>query len=116
MVKIDVLACVHKVIDEAILEILESTTSLIHKERYNRLLDPQSFLDYKHLSIKFTHKAISGEIVRCTVCTMFPSGLPGGMIVLDAFVGNLLRYELGSSQEEKERYNQKMVMLLYGTT
>jgi len=41
-----------------------------------------------------------------------PSGLPGGPIVLEGFVGNLLRSEPGSSQEEKERYNQKMVLLL----
>jgi hypothetical protein len=30
---------------------------------------------------------------------VFPSGLPGGPIVLEGFVGNLLRSEPGSAQE-----------------
>jgi hypothetical protein len=35
---------------------------------------------------------------------MFPSRLPGGPIFFDGFVGNLLRSEPGSAQEEvKER-------------
>jgi hypothetical protein len=46
-----------------------------------------------------------------------PSGLPGGPIVLEGFVGNLLRSEPGSTQEEvrRERINQQMVSLLAGT-
>jgi hypothetical protein len=34
----------------------------------------------------------------------FPSDIPGGMIVLEGFVGNLFRYEPGSDQEVNERY------------
>jgi hypothetical protein len=33
---------------------------------------------------------------------MFPSGLLGGPIVFYGFVGNLLRYEPGSEEEEEE--------------
>jgi hypothetical protein len=33
---------------------------------------------------------------------VFPSGLPRGMIVLDGFLGKLLRSELGSAQEVRE--------------
>jgi hypothetical protein len=35
---------------------------------------------------------------------VFPSGLPGGPIVLEGFVGNLLRSEPGSTQEVEERF------------
>jgi hypothetical protein len=39
----------------------------------------------------------------CTLCTMFPSGLLGGSIVFQGFVGKLLRSEPGSAEEEKKR-------------
>jgi hypothetical protein len=81
------------------------------EERYNTLPDPHSFLDCKHLSIADTHKAISGETSWCTLCTLLPYGLLRGMIVLEGFVGNLLRFKPRSTQEVKERYNQQMVLL-----
>jgi hypothetical protein len=47
---------------------------------------------------------------------VFPSGLPGGSIVLEGFVGNLFRSEPGSTQEVEEReLNQQMVLLPAGT-
>jgi hypothetical protein len=62
--------------------------------------NPHSFLDRKHLGIAVTHKPISGETSLCTLCVALPSGLLGGPIVLEGFVGNLLRSEHGSTQEE----------------
>jgi hypothetical protein len=48
---------------------------------------------------------------------MFPSGLLGGPIVLEGFVGNMFRYEPGSAQEVKrEINNQQIVPFLAGTT
>jgi hypothetical protein len=38
---------------------------------------------------------------------VFPSGLPGGPIVLEGFVGNLFRSEPGSTQEEEEERDNK---------
>jgi hypothetical protein len=67
---------------------------------YNTILDPHSFLDCKHLSIEVTHKIILGETALCTLCETLPSGLPGGAIVLEGFVGSLFRSEPGSTQEE----------------
>jgi hypothetical protein len=76
----------------------------MHKERKNTLPYAHSFLDYKHMGITVTHRDILGEIALCTLCALFPFGLLGGPIVLDGFVGNLLKFELGSTQEEeKER-------------
>jgi hypothetical protein len=57
------------------------------------------------LSIVVTHKYISGETALCALHTSFPSGLPGGLIVLEGFVGNLFRSELGSEQEVEGRSN-----------
>jgi hypothetical protein len=31
-------------------------------------------------------KSILGETVQCTLCTVLPSGLPGGPIVLEALL------------------------------
>jgi hypothetical protein len=43
----------------------------------------------------------------CTLCAALPSGLPGGSIVLEGFVGNLLRSEPGSAQEEVKETTNK---------
>jgi hypothetical protein len=69
------------------------------------------------LSIVVTHRVISSDIVVCTLCATFPSGLPRGSIVLDGFVRNPLRYEPGSTKEEEisQRYNQQMVPFPAGT-
>jgi hypothetical protein len=37
--------------------------------------------------------------VQYILCVVLPSGLPGGSIVLEGFVGNLFRSEPGSAQE-----------------
>jgi hypothetical protein len=43
---------------------------------------------------------------------VLPSGLPGGPIVLEGFVGSLFRSEPGSAQEVgRESSNQQMVPL-----
>jgi hypothetical protein len=57
--------------------------------------NPHSFLDCKNLSIVVTHKAILGETACVHYCARLPSSLPGGSIVLEGFVGNLLRSEPG---------------------
>jgi hypothetical protein len=47
--------------------------------------------------------------VQYTMCVVLPSGLPGGPIVLEGFVGILFRSEPGSSQEvgrERESTNK----------
>jgi hypothetical protein len=63
---------------------------------------PISFLDCKHLGIVVTHRAILVRL-HCAPCSSaLPSGLTGGPIVLEGFVGNLFRSEPGSTQEEKE--------------
>jgi hypothetical protein len=50
------------------------------------------------------------------MCIVLHFGLPGGPIVLEGFVGNLLRYEPRSSQEVKERYKPANGLFLAGTT
>jgi hypothetical protein len=40
--------------------------------------------------------------VLCALRVVFPSSLPGGMIVLEGFVGKLFKYEPRSTQEEVE--------------
>jgi hypothetical protein len=42
----------------------------------------------------------------CTMCATFPFGLLGGSIVLEGFVGNMLRSEPGSTQEEESPANK----------
>jgi hypothetical protein len=42
--------------------------------------------------------------VQCTLCVVFPSGLPGWLVVLKGFVGNLLRFEPGLEKEVEERF------------
>ena len=90
----------------------------MHKERKNTLPNSHSFLDFKHLGIVVTHRAISSETDLCTLCVTFPSSLPGGPIVLEGFVGNLLRFEPRSTQEEvrSHRSTQQMVPLHVGNS
>ena len=56
------------------------------------------------------------------MCVALPSGLPRGPIVLEGFVGNMFRYELGSTQEEVKALalllasnnNNNAIILYYG--
>jgi hypothetical protein len=41
------------------------------------------------------------------MCVVFPSGLLGGMIVLEGFTGKLLKFELGSTQEVDRKSNNQ---------
>jgi hypothetical protein len=69
------------------------------------------------MSIAVTHKAISGQTMQCSLCVVLPSDLRGGMIVLEGFVGKILRSELGSAQEVEVRdRNQHVVLFPVGTT
>jgi hypothetical protein len=47
---------------------------------------------------------------------MLPFGLPEGPIVLEVFVGNLFRYEPGSTQEVERKSNNQQMVLLPGKT
>jgi hypothetical protein len=51
--------------------------------------------------------------VLCILYVALPSGLLGGSIIFKGFIGNLLRYEPGSSQQKvkEERKNQQMVLV-----
>jgi hypothetical protein len=56
------------------------------------------FLYCKHMSIAVPHKSISGETALCTLCAMFPSGLPRGPIVLRILLETYLRSKPWSAQ------------------
>jgi hypothetical protein len=49
--------------------------------------------------------------VQYTLCAVLPSGLPGGPIVLEGFVGTLFRSEPGLALEQEDKINQQMVLL-----
>jgi hypothetical protein len=54
--------------------------------------------------------------VQYILCVVLPSGLPGGSIVLEGFVGNLFRSEPGSAQEvDRNIDNQQIVLFPDGT-
>jgi hypothetical protein len=67
--------------------------------RGKEIPDAHSIPDCKHMSIVVTHRTILGETSQYNMCVVFLVGLPGGPIILEGFVGNLFRSELGSAQE-----------------